>query len=82
MPASRCTSAQTAPLLGALSRRGLAARGRRRRQPEAGVSTASSRAVSEERMILKSPEEIEIMRAANVIVAEVLAELRGRVARA
>jgi len=30
-------------------------------------------------IMLKSPEEIEIMRAANVIVAEVLAELRSRV---
>ena len=30
-------------------------------------------------IFLKSPEEIEIMRAANVIVAEILAELRSRV---
>jgi len=31
-------------------------------------------------IFLKSPQEIEIMRAANTIVAEVLAELRGRIA--
>ena len=30
-------------------------------------------------IVLKAPEEIEIMRAANVIVAEVLAELRAAV---
>jgi methionyl aminopeptidase len=39
-----------------------------------------ARAVETTRMIcLKSPEEIEIMRAANLIVAEVLAELRANV---
>src|SRR2546428_6125995 len=59
-----------------LSRRGPPAGDPRRRKPRGDIP---SRAGEPPMILLKSPEEIDRMRRANAIVAEILAELRARV---
>ncbi len=69
--------AQTAPLLRLLSRARLAARGRRRGSRDDVLARVLRRVVDRRHDRAEDPEEIEIMRAASLIIAEVLAELRG-----